>query len=383
MSSHPSWVIAAALADLPLLAPPLLWPLAARWSVEELWHGLGSGSLRADDLRTDDEERVILTSTNRANWASAVRSADLDEVRSRYVEAGVRVLHLGGPGYPARLAADAQPPVVLFCQGDLRALEPSKAVAIVGTRKASAYGRQVAKRFGSELARDGVSVVSGLALGIDGAAHEGALQPGARAAVVGVVGSGLDHVYPARHAALWRQVAERGVLVSETPLGRPPLPFRFPLRNRIIAALADVVLVVESGITGGSMITASQANERNRRVLAVPGPILAESSAGTNSLLALGTADICTGMADVATALGLATVGRPTGITVDPRPVPEGADVHVLRSLGWDVASTDSVMVRTGCSFAAATLSLTRLEVAGWVARGPAGWYRLAALGER
>lgn len=383
MSGHPSWVIAAALADLPLLTPPLLWPLASRWTVEELWRGLGAGSLRADDLRTDDGERVILTPANRATWAAAARSTDLDEVQARYTEAGVRVLHLGGPGYPARLAADPQPPVVLFCQGEVRALEPPMAVAIVGTRKATAYGRQVAKRFGSELARDGISVVSGLALGIDGAAHEGALQPGATAAVVGVVGSGLDEVYPPRHAGLWRQVAERGVLVSETPLGKPPLPFRFPLRNRIIAALADVVVVVESGATGGSMITASQANDRNRRVLAVPGPILAESSAGTNALLALGTAHICTGMPDIATALGLATAGRPTTIAVDPRPVPEGADVHVLRSLGWDVASTDSVMVRTGFSLAAATLSLTRLEVAGWVARGPAGWYRLAAVGER
>lgn len=381
MTAPATWVQAAMLAELPLMVPPLLWTLARRWSVEELWHGLAAGTLRADDLCADDG-RSVLTAGHRAAWAAGLRSVDPDRLQQRYVEAGVRVVFLGGPDYPAKLAADPQPPLVLFCRGSVDALTAPRTVGIVGTRKATSYGRQVARRFGAGLAAEGVTVVSGLALGIDGAAHQGALEGRHTTPVVGVVGTGVDRVYPSRHAQLWHQVIERGALVSEAPLGTVGEPFRFPLRNRIIAALSDVVIVVESGAVGGSMITASLANDRDKCVLAVPGPILADSSAGTNSLLSLGTAQICTGLGDVRTALGLATAGQ--GLTfVDPRPHPDASDAQVLRLIDWDVVSVETVMARTGGSLGAATTALVRLEAAGWVSRGGAGWYRVATMGER
>lgn len=377
----PTWVKAAMLAHLPLMMPQLLWTLAGRWSVEEIWHGLGAGTLRADDLYTDDG-RAVLSAGHRAAWAAGIRATDPGRLQQQYEEANVRVLYLGGPGYPEKLAADHQPPVVLFIRGALAALDAPRVVAIVGTRKATAYGRQVARRFGAELASEGVCVISGLALGIDGAAHTGALEVNATTPVIGVVGTGLDVVYPARHSHLWHAVADHGALLSESPLGACGQPYRFPLRNRIIAALADVVVVVESGAVGGSMITATLANDRERPVLAVPGPILAESSAGTNSLLSLCTAQICTGMLDIRAALGLATAGR--GLTfVDPRPAPDATDSHVLAALAWDVLTTEAVMARTGTTLAGATMALVRLESVGWVGRGAAGWYRVAMLGER
>lgn len=284
---------------------------------------------------------------------------------------GRHVLMIDGPGYPERLARDPAPPAVLFAAGSPAAFE-APAVAIVGTRNATRAGRDLAVELGGDLARAGVSVVSGLALGIDGAAHRGALAAGPGCGlVIGVVGGGLDVVYPRRHGDLYRDVAGRGLLVTEVPLGLRPLPWRFPARNRIIAGLADAVIVVESRATGGSMLTAGEALERGVPVLAVPGHPTVPAAAGTNELLFDG-ATIVRDAADVLGVIGLDAAGdaaRP-GDTREP-----GPDlVSLWRLLGAEVLALAEVVQRSGTPLEQVSTDLARLEVEGWVVRRD-GWY--------
>ncbi|MDQ1396889.1 MAG: processing protein, partial [Acidimicrobiaceae bacterium] len=224
------------------------------------------------------------------------------------VAAGVSVHLHGDPQYPLRLEGDHQAPAVLFSRGWIGSLD-WPLVSIVGTRRCSHTGREVAAELGRELAEAGVGVVSGLALGIDGAAHEGALAVNA-APPVGVVGSGLDVVYPKRHARLWEAVATQGLLLSEAPLGAAPEAWRFPARNRVLAALADVVVVVESHVAGGSMHTVRAAEERGRVIMAVPGSVRNPASAGCNKLLSEGLPP-ARDTEDVLAGLALVTAGRP------------------------------------------------------------------------
>ncbi len=284
---------------------------------------------------------------------------------------GRHVLVIDGPGYPERLAQDPAPPAVLFAAGSPVAFE-APAVAIVGTRNATRAGRDLAVELGGDLARAGVSVVSGLALGIDGAAHRGALAAGPGSGlVIGVVGGGLDVVYPRRHADLYRDVSGRGLLVTEVPLGLRPLPWRFPARNRIIAGLADAVIVVESRATGGSMLTAGEALERGVPVLAVPGHPTVPAAAGTNELLFDGAA-IVRDAADVLGVIGLdaAEAAARPGDTREP--VPDL--VPLWRLLGAEVLALAEVVERSGTPLEQVSTDLARLEVEGWVVRRD-GWY--------
>jgi DNA processing protein len=236
-----------------------------------------------------------------------------DQVWQHCLDAGVDVVVAGEPGYPAPLLDDPRRPAALFVRGDLDVLD-ARRVGIVGTRNATQRGRETAARFGYELAAEGVVVVSGLAKGIDGAAHRGALAvDGARP--VAVVGTGPDRPYPAQHAQLWEAVAARGALISEWPPGTSPDAFRFPLRNRILAALVEVLVVVESRERGGSLITAREAAERGVEVFAVPGRPQSRAALGTNKLLCDGAAPV-TETADVLMALGL---DQPSGGTQPSR----------------------------------------------------------------
>jgi DNA processing protein len=257
--------------------------------------------------------------------------------------------------------------------------EDRRRIAVVGTRRCTAYGLDVARDLGRGLAEAGVTVVSGLALGIDGAAHEGALVAGAGAAPpVGVVGSGLDVVYPRRHRQLWRRVAEAGALLSEAPPGAPPEAWRFPKRNRILAGLSDVVVVVESHATGGSMSTVRAAIDRGITVMAVPGSVRSPSSAGTNGLLADGVAPV-TDVGDVLVALSLEGAGAtapllaPTSAEIDDDPV--------LAAVDWTPTATEEVLRRTGLSVPDAATQLTRLEVRGLVRRRGGWWERVVPPG--
>jgi len=278
----------------------------------------------------------------------------------------------GGSGFPTGLGADPDPPAILFARGDPSVLD-GRRVAIVGTRRCTRYGRDVAYDLGRDLASSGVRVVSGLALGVDGAAHRGALAATGGAPPVAVVGSGLDVVYPPGHRALWEQVACSGLLLSEAPLGARPEPWRFPVRNRVIAALAEVVVVVESAEKGGSRHTVEAAMARDRPVMAVPGSVRSSVSSYTNGLLADGCHPVRDAL-DVLVALGLSSA--PTE-KADLRPEPGEEEVPVLDALGWEPATFDELCSRSGRSPGQVSVALARLQAAGWVAERAGWWERV------
>jgi DNA processing protein len=286
--------------------------------------------------------------------------------------AGIEVLARDDPHYPERLRSDPEPPAVLFAQGELAALDATR-VAIVGTRRCTGAGAGVARELGRELTDAGVAIVSGLALGIDGAAHRGVLEAGG--APIGVVGCGLDVVYPARHRDLWERVRATGVLLGEAPLGVRPAAWRFPARNRIIAGLADVVVVVESHATGGSMHTVREADDRGIQVMAVPGSVRNPASAGTNQLLAEGCAPV-RDATDVLVALGLTTASR--AAARDERPTPDATGKAVLAAFAWEPATLEHLAIRTGLALPELALALEGLLAAGWVACA-GGWYEQVA----
>lgn len=365
---------AASLAGLPGMGPARLLALLHRWSPAEAWEQVTRRSwMRNRALATaarPDPEALA------AAWSAAAARIDVGSVWQRHVETGIGVAALGSAAYPAPLAVDIEPPGVLFMRGD-PAVICGPRVAIVGTRDASRYGLDLAYELGHELAAAGVAIVSGLAVGIDGAAHAGALAADT-APPIAVVGSGLDVVYPRRNAALWREVERRGVLLGEAPLGAPPERWRFPARNRVIAAIADVVIVVESRDTGGSMHTVTEAERRGRPVFAAPGSVRSATSAGTNRLLRDGAHVVCDA-GDVLVALGLSSaLCRPLR---DPRPLPSPEEAVVLDAVGWAPVSLDGLVARTQCSLGQLALALNRLCDQGWLVER-SGWFERVARSE-
>lgn len=391
----PAQAHAAALAGLPGMGPARLAALLSRWPARDAWARVRAGRAAADPgvarACRPDPPGVALA------WRRAAASVDVDAGWSAYERAGVTVALPGGNGYPAGLLGDHEAPAVLFSRGDPGALA-ARRVAIVGTRQCSRYGIDVAHQLGRDLAAAGVAVVSGLALGVDGAAHSGALAAPGGAPPVAVVGSGLDVVYPRRHASLWAAVAERGLVLSEAPLGARPEPWRFPVRNRVLAALAEVVVVVESHARGGSLHTVDAALARDRLVMAVPGSIRSSASVLPNALLADGCPPVRDAL-DVLVALGLSAAtsgdaGRrepPNALeTLDPldsdtddaRSAPDPAALDpgarsALDALGWEPATLDEVVARSHLGPGPASVALARLERAGWVRTDGAWWERV------
>jgi DNA processing protein len=318
--------------------------------------------------------RQLLTTARPSEaWGGASYEGDVARIWRRHEERGIEVSWRGGPDYPVRLLDDPDAPAVLFCVGDPAAVNRSPTVALVGTRSPTRYGIGVAAQFGADLAAAGVSVVSGLALGIDGAAHEGATSAGAPP--IAVVAGGLDDPYPRRHARLWARVAEQGAIYSESPAGVPTEKWRFPVRNRLLAMLSDVVVVVESRHGGGSMHTVAAAAERGTPVGAVPGSIRSPASEGTNGLLADGCFPVCA-VGDILTALSLQGVRLlPTPPrAAEARPEYEGADRILFDLLSSDPVSLDHLVRETGLDLAALCGGLERLAQAG-VARDIGGWW--------
>lgn len=234
-----------------------------------------SDALHAAGLSPKIIERVDLVRKN----------TDLDRVIEKITGLGITILTWDDESYPRHLKEIDQPPPVLYVRGTLKA-EDSWAVAVVGTRRVSAYGRQVTEEVATFLAQNGMTVVSGLARGVDAIAHESALKAGGR--TIAVFGCGVDRIYPPEHRKLAAQVITSGALISDYPPGTPPDASNFPPRNRIISGLAMAVVIVEAGETSGALITAQFAADQGREVFAVPGSILASQSKGTNRLIAQG-----------------------------------------------------------------------------------------------
>ncbi len=283
---------------------------------------------------------------------------------------GIAVVVPGDAMYPSQLLDDPRRPAALFVRGDLGVLD-ARRVGIVGTRNATQRGRETAAQFGYELSAAGVVVVSGLAKGIDGAAHRGALAV-TGSTPVGIVGNGLDRPYPKQHTELWNAVAERGALISEWPPGTNPDAFRFPLRNRILAGLVEVLVVVESRERGGSLITAREAAERGVDVFAVPGAVQSRASIGTNRLLCDGVAP-ATDVADVLMALGL-DQRRAGRARFDPRRRPRADDLAMIDACRQRACSLEELAQQLSATLVDVALAAARLEHAGWL-RETGGWF--------
>jgi len=268
------------------------------------------------------------------------------------------VIVLSRRDLPPLLSAIHDPPARLYLRGTGEPdLLSRTAVAVVGARACSPYGSQVARMLGRELAAAGVVVVSGLARGIDGEAHRGALE--ARGLTVAVLGCGIDRDYPGAHASLARDIAERSLLVSEYEPGIEPAPWRFPARNRIIAGLCVATIVVEARERSGALITADFALEEGREVFAVPGEITSALSAGTNALLRLGATPL-TSAADVLESLGMEP----------PRAVPPTISEVAASLLERLPASVDELVRSSGLSVAEVAAAVAELEIAGLAAEG-------------
>src|SRR5687767_6727402 len=268
----------------------------------------------------------------------------------------MRRIELGDEGYPPALLDLRAPPRVLWAIGDIATLK-SPVVAIVGTRKATAYGERVTREIAGSLARAGACIVSGLARGIDGIAHRAALDAHGR--TVAVLGTGVDIAYPAGHRPLHARIREHGLLLSEELPGACAGPGSFPRRNRLIAALASITIVVEAGVKSGAIITANHALDLGRTVAAVPGPIDMPQSAGTNGLLR----DGATVIADVADALQLAGLTPPAR-----RPDPEiisAAEQAVWAALRDGALDVDTLTVRAGLPARDCLAAVTTLELNG------------------
>lgn len=357
-----AWVVA--LSALPGVGPSRLRWLLSQGEPEAVWRRVKSGSIKK--LVSDESLRIPVAFFDQ--WSVGAKSLDVAAYWNAHVEAGVGVMTRWSASFPDVFADDDDAPVVLFWLGEIDRLAGTR-VAIVGTRKATRYGIDVANEIARELSEAGVSVVSGLALGIDGAAHSGSLSVDG-APPLAVVGSGLDCVYPRAHRSLWRAVAERGVVLSEYPLGTKAVAWQFPARNRIIAALSDVVVVVESQSTGGALGTAIEAARRGRTVLAVPGPVTAPSSAGTNQLLFDGCGP-ARDVADVLLALGREPERR--RVAAETRATPRGDAKRILESLPWQSVPVQHVVLETGLRLGEVMLELEQLEADGWITQR-AGW---------
>ncbi len=304
---------------------------------------------------------------------------DLDRVRA----AQALVLVEGHPAWPPAFSELDDPPLLLFVRGDPAFLS-LRGVAVVGSRRASSYGTSQARRLAGELAAAGIPVISGLARGIDAAAHRGALDAGG--VTIGVLGGGLARFYPPEHVPLAREIASgRGAVISEFPLDVPPRPYHFPRRNRLIAALAAAVVIVEAAEGSGSLITADHALDLGREVLAVPGRVDNPNSCGVHRLLREGAA-LCDSADDVLRALGLDPPRRASETdaaaaepTASAAPVGANAsETSLLAALTGAEHHADELLEQTGLDPAKGLAALSALELRGAVLLGADGRYALA-----
>lgn len=292
------------------------------------------------------------------SWRPKISLEEEMEKLDRY---GVKVLTCHDSGYPARLKEIYDYPPLLYVRGSLKP-EDEWCLAVVGTRRATVYGRQVTEEITADLARSKITIVSGLAKGIDSVAHHSALEAGGR--TIAVFGCGLDIVYPAENADLARRIIQQGALVSEYPLGTKPRADNFPRRNRIMSGLSLGVLAIEAGETSGAMITARMALEQNREVFAIPGSILSPASRGTNHLIQEG-AKLVTDYTDILQELNLMAVAR----QIEMKELIPASDTEslLLKQLGAEPTHIDEVCRSSGLPISVVSSTLAMLELKGSV----------------
>lgn len=301
-------------------------------------------------------------------------TAEIEAALAWAAQPGNRLLTLADTEYPQALLTAADPPVLLYVKGDV-ALLNRPACAIVGSRNATKQGEANAEAFAAALAGAGLAIVSGLAAGIDAAAHRGALAA-TEGATIAVIGTGIDRIYPARNEGLAREIAARGVIVSEFAIGTPPLPANFPRRNRLIAGLAQGCLVVEAARQSGSLITARLAAEAGREVFAIPGSIHSPQSKGCHALIRQG-AKLVEAAQDILEELKWEKrIGATPTAAVSPTPsFREEAD-PVLAAIGYDPVELDTLAARSGLAPDALLARLLPLELDGRIAQLPGNRYQ-------
>ena len=303
------------------------------------------------------------------------------------------IVSLGDLRYPQALLDTEDPPLLLYLMGPASLLEdqpfPSdRCLAVVGSRNPTAQGAENARLFARALCGAGLTIVSGLALGVDAAAHEGALEAatstGSMATTIAVVGTGLDRVYPRKNLDLAHRIAAHGLIVSEYPLGTPPLPDNFPKRNRIISGLSQGTLVVEAALASGSLITARMAAEQGREVFAIPGSIHAPQSRGCHALIRQG-AKLVESAQDVLEELKIPATTVPglpqEGVNAVGATAPDKAEDPVLAALGYDPMGLDALIARTGMDASTLQVALLELELDGRIARLPGGLFQRVGRG--
>jgi len=298
---------------------------------------------------------------------------DLAHEKSRVGQAGAGLLTLADAGYPSLLRSLADRPPLLYMRGQLNS-QDKICLAIVGTRRASKYGRDVARHFAYELARQGITIVSGLAHGIDTAAHRGALQAAGR--TIAVLGSGIDSIYPRENLSLAEEIMKNGALLSEMPLGAPPLGKNFPQRNRIISGLSLGLLVVEAPQKSGAMNSVSHALEQGRDVFAVPHNIFSPSGRGCNALIRDG-ATLVSQPEDVLEELHITQLNNETRREAERIQPTTEVEATIFQQLGADPIHVDLLVRQTGLPTATVSSTLTLLELKGLVeSAGPMQYCR-------
>lgn len=317
---------------------------AAAWNASEL-------QLRRSGLERRPVENLLQTRAR----------LDLDAEMAKVARVGARLVTLADEEYPALLRQIAEAPAVMYVRGTLEPAD-AQALSIVGTRKATAYGREAAHELARQLARDGITVVSGLAHGIDTAAHTGALAGGGR--TLAVLGCGIDRVYPADNHALAEAITRQGALLSEFPIGTPPDGRNFPRRNRVISGLALGVLVVEAPENSGALITAAVAADQGREVFAVPGNIFNPSGRGSNRLIQDG-AKLVMGVDDILLELNLALRNVQTQAATERIAPASMTEARLLENLSADPVHVDDLARLCDLPIATVTSTLVILELKG------------------
>ena len=377
----PPKIGAAHAGPIPVLATPMtMEPGLASWLQLTLTPGLGPVIIRQLLKQYGLPEQILARSRSelaRLAPRAAVNALDSAEVAAAVAAAsdwaaqpGHTVVTLADEAYPKPLLEIPDPPALLYAHGRLDLLA-RPALAVVGSRNATTQGERNAESFARAFSEAGLTIVSGLALGIDAAAHRGGLAgPGS---TIAVLGTGIDVTYPARNESLAAEIALRGLLLSEFALGTPAAAYNFPRRNRLICGLAQGCLVVEAALASGSLITARAAAEQGRDVFAIPGSIHSPLSKGCHALIKNG-AKLVESAEDVLIELG---GFRPSGhATARPEDAPSPRGDPLLAHMGFDPIDVDSLCVRAGLSAEQVSSGLLRLELAGQVAVLPGGLYQ-------